>query len=149
VATLWPTVHDRLVTLLPTLPGWYGVDVFDGPTVTGDAPTDYASVGYVQLEGSAGSYEFERHSDGWGTTELGAVRCEVVTAAGDTDIVGARARAFALIDALEASIRADQTLGVLPTASTCRLVVDVLPAQTTAGAVQRLAFTVEYTATTT
>lgn len=149
MATLWPTVHARLVTLLPTLTGWSGVEVYDGPPVTGDAPTVYATVGFVLYEDSAGSYSFEPHSEGWGTTEVGAIRGEIVASTGATDLPGVRAQAFALADAFEASIRADRTLGgTLPPVSSSRLVVDVLPAQTQAGATQRLPFTFEYTSTT-
>lgn len=145
MATKWLTVHDRLTQLLPTLPGWAGVEVFVGRAVTGDAPTDYVTVGYAQLEDSGGDFSHEPHSGGWGTNEVGSVRCELVCSSGDpTDMDTLRVRAFTLIDELEAEIRRDQTLGVLRPGSTSRLVVDVVPSQTTAGAQHRLAFTLEY-----
>lgn len=145
MATQWLTVHDRLLTLLPTLQGWGGVTVFSGRAVTGDAPTAYVTVGYAQLEDSGGEFSHEPHSAGWGTNEAGSVRCELVCESGDpADIATLRTRAFDLIDALEVEIRRDQTLGVLRPGSTTRLVVDVVPVQDSTGAQQRLAFSVEY-----
>ena len=58
----------------------------------------------------------------------------------------ARPRTFALVDAWEAWVSADETLGVLGSSSVASLAVDVVPAQTTAGSVQRLAVTLSYLA---
>lgn len=149
MATQWPIVHARLTQILPTLTGWDGVEVFDGPAVTGDAPTSYVTVGYAQDEDSAGSFTKERAPliDGL-DEETGAVRCELVVWSGDADLGPVRAHAFDLIDALDAVVSADQTLGVLMPSSTARVVVDVLPVQNQSGVVQRLPFSVEYLART-
>lgn len=144
MATRWPAVRARLVELLPTLPGWSTVSVYDGPTVTGEVPWEFATVGYVTDEDAAGSFEHERSGDGFRVEERGFVRCELVVASGDTDLAAVRARAFELIDALEQEIRRDRTLGVLSREGTARLVVDVIPVQNQAGAAQRLAFSVDY-----
>lgn len=144
MATQWPRVHARLVALLPTLPGWGGVQVFDGQPVTGDTPLDFATVGHVSDEPSAGTFSHERAGNGFQVEETGAVRCELVSWVGNTDLPSVRVRAFALIDALEVAIRTDQTLGILPPASTSSLEVDVQPIQSTSGAQQRLAFSVRY-----
>lgn len=118
---------------------------FAGRAVTGDAPTDYVTVGYAQLEDSGGDFSHEPHSGGWGTNETGSVRCELVCQSGDpSDMTRLRNKAFGLIDELEAEIRRDQTLGVLRQGSTSRLVVDVIPVQDSTGAQQRLAFSLEY-----
>jgi hypothetical protein len=143
MATQWPVVHARLVALLPTLAGWPQF-VYDGPPVTGDVPTSYATVGYVLNEVSAGSFSQTRSGDGFRVEETGGIRCELVTSTGDTDLATVRAQAFALMDVLEQAIRADQTLGVMAPASTAALTVDVVPSQSTAGAVQRLPFTLDY-----
>lgn len=148
MASQWPVVHARLVALLPSLPGWSGVKVFDGPSVSGGAPTSFVTVGFAELEESAGTFSTERAGNGFQVIETGSVRCELVSYSGATGLAPVRAKAFALLDALEQEIRRDQTLGVLPPASTTSLVVDVLPAQSTAGAAQRLAFSVEYLTTT-
>lgn len=144
MGTQWPVVHARLVALLPSLTGWSGVPVYDGPPVTGDAPTDYCTVGFALNEDSAGNFEHERSGNGFQVQESGGVRCELVVTTGDTDLPTVRARAFTLMDAVEETIRADQTLGVLSPASTTALTVDVVPAQSTSGAQQRLVFTVGY-----
>lgn len=144
MSAAWPKVVNRLVSLLPTLPGWSQVAVYDGPPVTADAPADYVTVGFVLGEDFGGSYEQARGLDGSVPEESGTVRSEVVCLTGDVDLPAVRARAFALVDAWEASIAADQTLGVLAPSSTSALSVDVAPAQTTSGAEQRLTVTLTY-----
>jgi hypothetical protein len=143
MATQWPVVHARLVALLPTLAGWPQF-VYDGPPVTGDAPFAYATVGYALNRDGAGSFSQTRAGNGFQVEESGSVQCELVTLTGDADLASMRVQGFALIDVLDASLRADQTLGVLAPASTCSLSVDVIPEQSTAGAVQRLAFSIDY-----
>lgn len=140
----WLTVHARLVELLPTLPGWSGIPTFPGPTVTASNPRTYVTVGYAQLEESAGTYTREPGTGDLGV-EIGSVRCELVSAHGSADLKVPQARAFALLDSLEDYLRADPTLGgTLMAGTTTVLTVDVLPAQTTEGAEQRLAFSVDY-----
>lgn len=144
MATQWPLIHARLVELLPTLAGWEDVPAFDGPPITGDTPRDYVTVGYVIAEDSAGTFSHIRSGGGYQVEETGGIRCELVSTVGETDLATVRARAFALLDALEQEIRRDQTLGVLSTEGTSALDVDVVPVQTTSGAQQRLVFTIQY-----
>lgn len=149
MAAAWPLVVDRLVAWLPTLPGWTGVPVYDGPPVTGDAPLTYVTVGFVVGEDFGGSYEQTRNGEGgWqgALEEAGTVRCEVVAATGDVDLPSMRARVFALVDAWDAGIAADETLGVLGSSSIASLAVDVQPLQTDRGTTQRLTVTVSYLA---
>ena len=149
--TAWPVVKSGLVALLPTLAGWgsapgrRAVSVYNGPVVTGDAPTTFVTVGFVPGEDFGGSYEQDR---GLGDMpiETGAIRSELVCSDGGTDMPAVEARAFDLIDALQAAVDADPTLGVLPQGSTSSLAVDVQPSQTTGGAVQRLTVTLTYVA---
>lgn len=148
MATQWPRVHARLVTLLPQLSGWPS-NVYDGPPVTGDSPTRYATVGYVFGEDGGGSFTTDTAGNGFQIVETGTIRGEIVATTGGPDIAAVRAAAFAMADALEASIRADRTLGgVLSPQGTAVLRVDVLPLQTQQGATQRLPFSVEYTTVT-
>lgn len=143
MSAAWPVVKRRLVNLMPTLPGWSQVSVYDGPPVTGEVPTAYITVGYVVGEDFGGTYEQSR---GVGNLleELGSVRCELVCSTGNVDLASVESTSFALVDALEQSIANDQTLGVLHPSSTSSLAVDVQPAQTTAGATQRLTVTLNY-----
>lgn len=149
MAAAWPLVKRRLVAHLPSLAGWADVEVFDGPPVTGDVPTDFVTVGFVLGEDFAGSYEQTRNGENsWqgALEEVGTIRSELVCATGEVDLADVESRAFALVDAWEAWVSADETLGVLGPSSTASLAVDVQPAQTTGGAVQRLTVTLSYLA---
>jgi hypothetical protein len=143
MATQWPVLKARLVELLPTLAGW-PTSVYDGPPVTGDNPTTYATVGYQFGQDEAGSFRHERHGNGFQVVETGDVRGELVCRSGDSTTQAVEVEAFGLLDALDAAIRADQTLGVLPVASTTNLSVSVAPEANQSGAVVRLRFSLEY-----
>jgi len=138
-----PAVLDRLVALLPTLPGWSGVGVFDGPTLTRDALPTFVTVGFVDGEDFGGTFEpGESLGDFW--EEAGTVRSEIVSQTGDDDIAGCRARAFGLFSAWQAAQQADQTLGGVVASS--RLSADLQPVQNTGGSAVRLAVTLTYVA---
>jgi hypothetical protein len=141
----WPAVVARLVAYLPTLPGWSGVTVYDGPVTSQDYPADFVTVGYVRGEDFGGSFEQVR-GIGEMTEESGTVRCELVSQTGDTDIAAVRARVFALFDAWQDYVYADPRLGVLGVSSTSSLAADVQPVQNTSGAAQRLTVTLSYLA---
>lgn len=141
----WPTVIARLVDHLPSLPGWAGVQVFDGPPVSADVPTDFVTVGFVSGEDFGGSFE-QSTPEAWPWEEAGTIRSEVVCSTGDVDIVTVRARAFDLFDAWQDWVVGDHTLGVMSPSSTASLAVDVQPVQNTAGAAQRLTVTLSYLA---
>ena len=150
MSAAWPSVKARLVELLPQLlpvvPGWAEGAVYNGPPVTRDAVPSYVTVGFVVGEDFGGSYEQTRNGEGWqgALEEAGTIRCEVVCSTGDVDLPTVEARAFAFVDAFDALIAADETLGVLPPSSSASLAVDVQPAQTDKGAVQRLTVTLSY-----
>jgi hypothetical protein len=148
MAAAWPLLLDRLVVLLPTLPGWAGVIVYDGEPVTSEYPPEYVTVGFIPGEDFGGTYEQTRNGEtGWEgcLTESGTVRSEVVVWSGDSNQLPAhRARAFALVDAWEAEVSRDESLGVLGKPAISSLAVDVQPAQTTSGAAQRLVVTLTY-----
>ena len=67
-------------------------------------------------------------------------------ATGDVDLPAMRSRSFGLLNAWRAEVRRDPTLGVLGQGSTSSLSVDVQPAQTDSGSVQRLVVTLSYIA---
>jgi hypothetical protein len=153
MAAQWPLVAERLVALLPTLPGWSGVEVFDGPPVTGETPAQYATVGYVSDE-HAGTYNTTLGPNGQQTVETGQVISQLVCATGDSDegdveVSSMRSQAFALMDALDAEIRRDRRLGVLSQEGTTDLAVDVLSVSNRQGTACSLVFTLTYFTVTT
>ena len=143
MATQWPLIVARLAALLPTLPGWSAVTVYDGPPVTNDVPRDYVTVGYVADE-QAGTYISVQDPNGFQWIETGTVRCQLSSMSGDTNLSLMRSRVFGLMDALEAAVRADRRLGVLSPAGTSELDVDILSLQNVSGAAQSLLFTLHY-----
>jgi len=143
MAAQWPLVVARMLALLPSLPGWGQVTVYDGPPVTADIPTDYVTVGYVDND-QAGSYTQTQDPNGFQWQETGTVRSQLNCVTGDTDLPGVRARVFALMDAVEAAVRADRRLGVLSPYGTSELDVDVLSLSNSSGTAQQLTFTLHY-----
>ena len=146
MSVAWLAAKNKLLALAPTLDGWDTVSVYDGPVVTGDAPTEWFSVGFVPDEDFGGSFE-QTYMSGGLVEESGTVRSELVCWTGDTDLPTVQARAFALFDALQAAVHADDSLGgVLTGGGSASLAVDVQPDQSTGGAAQRLTVTLSYLA---
>ena len=143
MATQWPLVVARLLTLLPTLPGWSAVTVLDGPLISVDVPTDYITVGYVTSE-VAGNYASVQEPDGFRYGETGDVQSQLNCTTGDSDLPGVRARAFALADAFDAAVRADRRLGVLSAEGTSELSVQVESLENAAGTATVLILTLHY-----
>jgi len=144
VAVLWPIVRDRLVEILPTLPGFTSVTVYDGPVTSGDTPGTYVTVGWqpVTEEVSAGSFTQLEGPDGFSVTEDGAVLMEFAAVTGDSTVPDA----FAMYGALATWLQANPRLGILVPGSLASLQVEVAEAQNTSGAVQRLLVALLYTA---
>ncbi len=141
----WPKVPPALLVLLPSIPGWATVEVYDGPPVTASAPPAYCTVGFVLEEASAGDWEQNVGVVDGLLDETGAVRCELVLTTGDVDLASVRTRAISLMDALSSALIADQTLGgVLAHGCTVTLSGDFLPAQHPKGATIRVPFSVSY-----
>lgn len=141
----WPQVLARLVAHLPTLPGWQNVAVYDGQPVTGDNPGTFVTVGFVEGEDFAGSYEQTRPT-AWDVEEAGTIRSRLIATAGDVDIAARRAQVFALADEWEKWVTANPTLGVLNPSSSADLAVDVEPVQNSAGSAVALIVTLTYLA---
>lgn len=143
MAVAWPSVRARLASQLPTVVG-ASVTVYDGPVVTGDAPTAYVTVAFQPSteDEDAGSYEQTLGPDGFSATEVGSVLLEFGAITGDSTVPSA----FTMVDALQGWVQKNQTLeGLLVTGSVVTVSVGVLHAQNTAGAVQRLLASVDYT----
>lgn len=139
----WPTVRARLASQLPAVVG-AGATVYDGPVVTGDAPSAYVTVAHqpsVDTD-SAGDYSQDRTSfGGYVAEERGSILLEVAAVSGDPAVPDA----FTIAAAVHDWVQADQTLGVLSADATCVLGTTVLQSQNAAGAVQRLLLTLTYT----
>lgn len=141
--TAWPQVVDGLLALLPSLPGWADVAVYDGPPVTASAPTSYVTVGFTVNEDFPGTGQ-DAYGLGDVPEETGIVRSDLVCWSGGTDMPALRVQGFALYDAWRDALRANPSMGVL--GLTASAAFDVQPQQTSNGAVFRLVVTVNYTA---
>lgn len=140
----WPVVIQRLVDLLPTLPGWDTCTVYDGPPPTAN-PKTYATVGYQPDSEHAGTYSSSQAPDGYQRVEVGSVIGQLVCETGSVDVPLMRGRAFVLMDAFDAYIRANRTLGgTLSPEGTVDLTVDPLPVANKNGTAFALNFSVEY-----
>ena len=150
MAALWPLLQTRLFNLLPTLPGYAGVAVYDGPPVADDGAKFYVTVGHIDdgtgLDGSAGSYQTTPGQVDGLIDESGSLDLEFVVWTGDVDLPTVRTACYALVDTLEATIRADQTLGLFLPGAVTQMTVNVIPQQAPSGSEQRLIVTVTYTA---
>lgn len=143
MAVAWKAVRTALAANLPAVVG-ASVTVYDGPVVTGEAPTTYLTIADQPSNPDVGVGGFEQSvgPDGFSAAEVGTVLCELAAVTGDTTVPDV----FATFDAIATWLQGNQTLlGVLTPASTVTAGAEVLQAQTTDGAVQRLLITISYT----
>ncbi|GAC1375211.1 MAG: hypothetical protein NVSMB4_03250 [Acidimicrobiales bacterium] len=147
MASQWPLVVSRMVTLLKGLPAWSNVAVYDGPPVTGDIPNQWCTVGYVE-DDKAGNYVGTQHDDGFSRHETGEVRCQLACNTGDDDLPGMRTQLFGLLDAVDAAVRADRRLGVLSPEGTSTFSVEVESFKSAHGTAQVAVFALHYTTVT-
>lgn len=148
MSTRWPLVVGWLLETLPTLPGWSDIDVCDGSLVTYSENPNYAIVGHSGQDAGAGNY-VRQIDPSMLIDEAGTVRTLVVTRSGDIDPAGVRSAGFVYADALEAALVADQTLGgVLGSAGTASVAVDVQTTAEAGGATQALIISVNYSSLT-
>ncbi|GAB3884580.1 hypothetical protein [Terrabacter terrigena] len=146
MAVAWHKVRAKLAASLPGIIGpgtTFGVSIFDGPVVTGENPPAAFTIAYAPslAEPTVGRFTQEQGPDGYTATETGALVCELAMATGYTTVPDV----FGAFDAIASWIQADQTLGgTLSPASTCTAAADVVQAQSSSGAVQRLIVTISY-----
>jgi hypothetical protein len=139
----WAAVRAQLATMLPGVVG-SGVTVYNGPVVSNEAPLAYLTLGNVPSTDNEGAGTFSQDvgPDGFSALEGGTVLAELGAVAGTKKVPDV----FTTFAAIAAWVQADMTLGgVLTPGSTCTVSADVVEAQTTAGAVQRLLLTFTYT----
>jgi hypothetical protein len=142
MAVAWPTVRARLAAALPAVVG-SGVTVYDGPVVSGATPTAYLTIAHSPSSEtpSVGDFRQDVAPDGFSAAEDGTVLCELGAITGGTDMP----TIFGTFDAIASWVQSDMTLGgVLSQGSTCTVAAQVVQAQTTSGAVQRLVLTFTY-----
>jgi len=142
VSAYWPVLQQRLVALMPSLaPGWV---VFDGPAGGRESGKQkYVLVG-ASTDGDGGSYDQPRDTIDTMRGEEGTVIVELNSWSGDTTVNSTRrAECFAVANALEAAIRADERLGVLPVTSTTALAGEITTPSN--GKSARLVLSVNYT----
>lgn len=121
----------------------HDVAVIDGPIVSGEAPRAYLTIAHSPTadSGEAGSFQQDVGPDGFSVTETGTILAEIGAVTGDSHVPDA----FAIFAVVASWIQSDMTLGgTLGAGSTCTVSAQVIQAQTTAGAVQRLQLTVSY-----
>jgi hypothetical protein len=97
----------------------------------------------------AGTAATSEAGGGFFNDEVGQVVCQLVVNTGSTDVSAARAQVFALYDALDASVKADRTLGgVLQGGATSALSYEVQYVSNRQGVAVALIVTVSYQTTT-
>lgn len=153
----WPVVKQAVFDLLPTLPGFAGVQVYYGQPLTDKGGPKWVSVGWSSLGplggtrgvggGDLGSFDGDTDETVdrlW--AERGSVACEFVVWSGDEEAASTvETDAFALVNTFQRSVRLDPTLGgALPRASRTSLSAEVMSAQDKSGATQRLIVSVNY-----
>ena len=144
----WPDVYAALLAGLPTLPAFAGVSVFDGEPVSNDAPVAWVTVGFVTDEG-AGTFQQVPDTSGFGTVEVGDIRCHIAANAGDTDMTITRGQAFALLAAWQGWVFNNPTLdGRVPGCELVNLSAQVETVQNSQGSATGLIVTVSYQANT-
>ena len=140
----WPAAVAALVATLRAAPALAGVDVLDGPPTGEPSGRDVVCIGHVldDADDTSGSANWTPYTTGGVISEDSEIRCAVQSVSGATDLAIARGRAFALLDAVHAALRADWTLGD-PSIVTGDLAVGaVRQAQTELGSGCRVEFTV-------
>lgn len=143
MAVAWNAVRAKLASSLPGVVGQF-VTVYDGPVISGENPPAALTIAYAPSltpDSPIGRLVQDQAKDGYSATETGSVVCEVAAITGDSTVPDT----FTIFGAIAAWLQADQTLGgTLNPGSTCYAAADVIQAQTTSGAVQRLIVTITY-----
>lgn len=144
----WPDVYAALLAGLPTLPAFVSIPVYDGEPVSQENPPQWVTIGFVTDEG-AGTFQQTADPSGFGTVEVGEIRCHIAANAGDIDMTITRAQAFALFGAWQAWVFNNPTLdGRVPGCQVLNLAAQVETAQNSQGSASGLIVTVSYQADT-
>lgn len=146
----WPLIVKQLANVwLPGLSGWGSVTVTQGRLTTPVATPQWCTVAFVESDDiRVGNYRQTRDPDGAQYQETGNVLCQLNIATADTSATAVATQQdalFVLLDSLEASVRADRTLGsVLSLDSSLDLLVEVLSGLTGQGTAESAVVTFNY-----
>lgn len=146
---VWPKIPPAILALAPTITGWADVTVYNGEPVPRPSDGRYFIVGLVTDETSAGTFNQEPGTVDGLRDESGEVRCELAIGVGESDVLDVvLSDAYVLLNALDAALRADETLGgVLTGASFVTLAGDFVPIKSNGTAV-RVPLSIQYFAQT-
>jgi hypothetical protein len=117
MATWSSQVPDAITALLAAFraaPALAGTEVRDGPVVTGSAALETVLVGWNGQPDGALAADAAVNPEVFGDAddrELFTIRCAALVLNGQNDMAAARARAYALLAACGAVVRADRRLG--------------------------------------
>jgi hypothetical protein len=109
-------VPDALAALLAAFraaPALAGTDIRDGPVVTGSAALEAVLVGWTGLPGDALAADAAVSPEVFGDAddrEVFTIRCAALALDGQGDMTAARTRAYQLLAACGAVVRADRSL---------------------------------------
>lgn len=143
-----PAAVDALLAILRASAALSGVSVVDGPPTTNLSDLDHVFVGYqpnveaaVQLAQSFNAAGARTRDEDFG------IACYAEARSGDTDMQARRARAFALVAAVEEALRATDAAPTAPTLNGTVLwshltAGNVFQGQRDSGAVAGVEFTV-------
>jgi hypothetical protein len=116
MATWSSQVPDAITALLAAFraaPALAGTEVRDGPVVTGSAALETVLVGWNGQPDGALAADAAVNPEVFGDAddrELFSIRCAALVLNGQNDMAAARARAYALLAACGAVVRADRRL---------------------------------------
>jgi hypothetical protein len=108
-----PDAMTALLAAFRAAPALTGVDVRDGPVVTGSAALEAVLVGWNGSASDTLAADAAVNPEVFGDAddrELFSIRCAALVLNGQNDMAAARARAYALLAACGAVVRADRRL---------------------------------------
>jgi hypothetical protein len=109
-----PAAMTALLAAFTAAPALAGVDVRDGPVVTGSAALEAVLVGWTGQAADQLAADAAVNPEVFGDAddrELFSIRCAALVLNGQNDLAAARTRAYALLAACGAVIRGDRRLG--------------------------------------
>ena len=146
--SVWPQIVEHLLVVLPTLPEWAGVTIYDTDPISGAVDLRYAVVARTSSDTTSGSF-VRNTAPSMLISENGTVRFHIVAQSGSGDASITRDAGFALADAFIDYVDTHQNLdGVLGALGTASVTVDVVSVANSSGVAQSLIVSINYTSLT-